>query len=340
MDRDRRRRNGHDVEGNQDERLLRGSDVKRPGSRVSPLPPALAYTGSHRIVDVRALLRSLRPLQWTKNAVVFAALVFSGELFAAGSLARVVVAALVFCCASSAMYLVNDLRDVEEDRVHPEKRHRPIAAGRIPKSQATSAAVVLLGLAVVAAWLVGPSFLVVILTYVALMIAYSYGLKRLVILDVFAIAAGFVLRAVGGGVAIDVPISPWLYLCTMLLALFIGFGKRRHELASLESEAVRHRANLASYTVPLLDQIIGLIASATIMAYSLYTFDAPNLPPTRAMMLTIPFVVYALFRYLYLTQRRDLGGAPEVLLFADRPLLLGIVGWGLTSVVILYLVPQ
>jgi len=275
-----------------------------------------------------------------QNAVVLAALVFSGELFSLGSLARAIAAALVFCCASSAMYLVNDIRDVEGDRVHPKKRLRPIAAGLITTGQATAAAAALFGLAVVGAWLVGPPFLVVILNYVALIVAYTYGLKRLVILDVFAIAAGFVLRAVGGAVAIDVPVSPWLYLCTLLLALFIGFGKRRHELTSLETDAIRHRANLESYTVPLLDQITGVVAAATVMAYSLYTFDAPNVPQNHAMMLTIPFVVYALFRYLYLTQRRDLGGAPEVLLFADRSLLACIAGWGLTAIVILYLVPR
>ena len=310
------------------------------GGEAIGASPGLGRHGSAPIVRLPPLIRSLRPLQWTKNAVVFAALVFSGELFEVGSLLRTLVAAAVFCCASSAMYLVNDLRDVEGDRVHPRKRHRPIAAGLITPSQAAAAAAVLFGIAVAGAWLVGVPLLAVVLAYVALMVAYSYGLKRLVILDVFAIAAGFVLRAVGGAVAIDVPVSPWLYLCTLLLALFIGFGKRRHELTSLEAEAVRHRANLEAYSVPLLDQITGVVASAIVMAYSLYTFDAPNVPSNQAMMLTIPFVVYAVFRYLYLTQRRDLGGAPEVLLFADRSLLACIVGWGVTSVAILYLVPR
>ncbi|HYO29079.1 MAG TPA: decaprenyl-phosphate phosphoribosyltransferase [Thermomicrobiales bacterium] len=292
------------------------------------------------VVRLPPLVRALRPLQWTKNAVVFAALVFSGELFEVGALLRTVLAAAVFCCASSAMYLVNDLRDVEGDRVHPKKRHRPIAAGLVSPGQAGATAAALFAVAVAGGWLVGAPFLLVILMYVGLMVAYSYGLKRLVILDVFAIAAGFVLRAVGGAVAIAVPISPWLYLCTLLLALFLGFGKRRHELTSLEADAVRHRANLDAYSVPLLDQIIGIVASAIVMAYSLYTFDAPNLPGNQAMMLTIPFVVYAVFRYLYLTHRRDLGGAPEVLLFADRSLLACIVGWGLVSITILYLVPR
>jgi 4-hydroxybenzoate polyprenyltransferase len=169
------------------------------------------------------------------------------------------------------------------------------------------------------------------------MIAYSYGLKRLVILDVFAIGTGFVLRAAGGAVAIAVPISPWLYVCTMLLALFIGFGKRRSEIVLLEGQAGRHRANLDAYTIGMLDQIIGIVSSATVMAYSLYTFDAASVPENKSMMLTIPFVLYAIFRYLYLVHRHNLGGSPEVLLFTDRPLLLCIVGWGISSIVILAL---
>jgi len=187
-----------------------------------------------------------------------------------------------------------------------------------------------------AAMLIRPTFGAVIAGYMALMIAYSYGLKRLVIIDVFAIAAGFVLRAAGGAVAIGVPISPWLYVCTMLLALFLGFGKRRNELSTLQDAAVHHRANLDSYSLPLLDQIIAVVASATVMTYSLYTFDAPNVPANHAMMLTIPFVAYAIFRYLFLIYRQDQGGSPEVLLVTDRPLLLCILGWAATSIAILY----
>lgn len=298
-----------------------------------------APTGLARPLNLPALLRALRPLQWTKNAVVLAALVFSGELFEAEPLARALAAMLVFCAVSSAVYLVNDLRDVAADRVHPKKRLRPIAAGLVTPAQAGIAAAALAAGAAVAAWQVRPPFLAAVLAYLALMVAYSSGLKAVVILDVFAIATGFVLRAVGGALAINVPISPWLYVCTMLLALFIGFGKRRHELTSLDAAAAGHRANLDAYSVPLLDQLIGIVAASTVMAYSLYTFDAQNLPRSQAMMLTIPFVVYAIFRYLYLIQRRDLGGAPEVLLFADLPLLGCIAGWGIVSVAILYLVP-
>ena len=284
-----------------------------------------------------ALLRALRPLQWTKNGVVFAALVFDGRLFEAAALAQAVVAVVVFCCISSAGYLVNDLRDVESDRLHPEKRRRPIASGELTTQRALAVAGALFGVALAAAWLVRPEFLGVALSYVALTVAYSLGLKRMAILDVFAIATGFVLRAAAGAVAIASEISPWLLVCTMLLALFIGFGKRRHELASL-ADATGHRANLGDYSLPLLDQIIGIVASATVVAYSLYTFDAA-VPGNYAMMLTIPFVLYAIFRYLYLIHRRELGGTPEALLFSDRPLFACIVAWGVTSVLILYFVP-
>ncbi|MDQ3045643.1 MAG: UbiA prenyltransferase family protein, partial [Chloroflexota bacterium] len=187
------------------------------------------------------------------------------------------------------------------------------------------------------AYVIRPTFLLVVAGYMLLMVAYSYGLKRLVLIDVFAIAAGFVLRAAGGAVAIGVPISPWLYVCTMLLALFLGFAKRRHEMTSLEAMAVRHRANLDAYTVPLLDQLITIVTAATLMAYSLYTFDAATVPSNHAMMLTVPFVVYAMFRYLFLIHRRDGGGSPETLLFKDAPLLAAIVCWGVVSVAILSL---
>jgi 4-hydroxybenzoate polyprenyltransferase len=283
-----------------------------------------------------ALILALRPLQWTKNGLVFAALLFDRRVFEFGPLARSIVAALIFCAVSSGIYLINDVRDAEHDRRHPTKRHRPIASGALAPERAFTIALALLVGGVAASLMLRPGFAGIIAGYVALMVAYSYGLKRLVIIDVFAIAAGFVLRAAGGAVAIAVPISPWLYVCTMLLALFLGFGKRRHELATLQESAVHHRANLDSYSLPLLDQIIAIVASATVMTYSLYTFDAPNVPTNHAMMLTIPFVAYAVFRYLFLVYRHNQGGSPEVLLVTDRPLLLCLIGWAVTSVAILY----
>ena len=303
-----------------------------------PVRPARGAKAVARALDgLPPIVRAMRPLQWTKNGIVAAALVFDRKLFELEPALRCLLAILCFCAVSSAIYLINDLKDIEADRHHPVKRHRPIAAGEVSPGFALAVAVSLLVAALAGAALNGLDFVAVIAGYAALMVAYSAGLKQLVILDVFAIAAGFVLRAAGGAVAIDVPISPWLYVCTLLLALFLGFGKRRNELATLDAAAVRHRANLEAYTIPFLDQLISVVASAVVMAYSIYTFAAPNVPDNHAMMLTIPFVAYAVFRYLFLIHRRDLGGSPEILLFTDRPLLICILGWGLASVAILYL---
>ena len=288
-------------------------------------------------IRLPALLRAMRPLQWTKNSLVFAALLFAHKVFEVEPLLRSIAAAVIFCAVSSGVYLINDIRDAEQDRLHPRKRQRPIAAGEVSVRVATVAAAVLLAGGVIGALALEPEFAAIIAGYIALMVAYSYGLKRLVILDVFAIAAGFVLRAASGAVVIDVPISPWLYVCTGLGALFIGFGKRRNELATLEGVAGQHRANLDAYSLPLLDQIIGIVSAAMIISYSVYTFDAAAVPENHALMLTIPFVLYAIFRYLYLIYRKHLGGSPEVLLVTDRPLLLCIIGWALASLVILSL---
>jgi 4-hydroxybenzoate polyprenyltransferase len=284
----------------------------------------------------RLYLAAMRPKQWTKNAVVFAALVFDHKLFNTSAFAMVIAAALCFCLVSSAVYIVNDLRDAESDRAHPKKRLRPIASGEIGPSTASALVVLLLAISVPLATALRPEFALVIGGYLALMTAYTFMLKHLVIVDVFAISAGFVLRAAGGAVVLNVPISPWLYVCTVLLSLFIGFGKRRHELILLEDSAGSHRRNLDEYSPELLDQFILITAAATIMAYSLYTFVAANLPDDHSMMLTIPFVVYAIFRYLFLIHRRDGGGSPEQLLLSDLPLLSCIALWGLASVLILY----
>lgn len=326
---------------------------KSPRSRLSngrePVaqlePPALARSTVQRRVrramasptaSLPAPLRAMRPLQWTKNAVVAAALIFDEKVIQLEPALRSLGAVLVFCVLSSAIYLINDIRDAPADRLHPAKRLRPIAAGELPVKRAVWMATGLLVAGMTGAWLVRPEFAAVAAGYVALMIAYSGWLKQMVILDVFAIAAGFVLRAVGGAVAIAVTISPWLLVCTALLALFVGFGKRRHELVTLHN-AAGHRANLDSYSLPLLDQLLAVLGSATVMAYSFYTFDASNVPRNHAMMLTIPFVAYAVFRYLFLIHRRELGGVPEQLLFTDRPLLVAILSWGIASMAILAL---
>ena len=282
------------------------------------------------------LLRAMRPIQWSKNSLVFAALLFDRQVFEFDRLWRCLAAALVFCAVSSAIYLINDVRDQEQDRLHPRKRFRPIAAGQVSTTQATWIALLLLVTALVASVAVQPAFVLVILGYVALMIGYSYGLKRLVIVDVFAIAAGFVLRAAGGAVAINVTASPWLFVCTALGALFIGFGKRRNELVTLEASAGAHRANLDDYSLPMLDQIIAIVSASMLVSYAFYTFDASNVPDSHAMMLTIPFVAYGLFRYLFLIYRRGEGGSPELLLVRDPGLITCIAGWVLTSLAILY----
>jgi 4-hydroxybenzoate polyprenyltransferase len=298
--------------------------------------PSRVDTAPTRRESALSLVSSLRPKQWTKNAVVFAALVFDHQLFDTTKLATVIGAFICFCLASSAIYVVNDIHDIESDRLHPRKRLRPIAAGQISVARAWGFAVVLASVGVVGGLLLRPAFGGVVAVYVLLMLVYTFVLKHMVIVDVFTISAGFVLRAVGGAVVLAVPISPWLYVCTILLSLFIGFGKRRHELLLLEDGAGLHRRNLSDYSAQLLDQFILIAAAATVMAYALYTFTSPSLPDSHAMMLTIPFVLYAIFRYLFLVHRRDEGGSPEQMLLSDAPLLVSIALWGLATIVILY----
>ncbi len=285
----------------------------------------------------RALVEALRPKQWTKNAVVFAPLVFDNKLFNLTNFVNVTLAALLFCLTSGVIYLCNDLLDVEADRVHPKKRLRPIASGRLSQRAAIGFAALFGVFVIFASLLITPWLTLVFGGYMAMMFSYTLVLKHLVIIDVFVIAAGFLLRSAAGAVVIHVPLSPWLYVCLVLLSLFIGFAKRRHEIELLETSAGTHRRNLELYSKPLLDELIMIVAAATIMAYSLYTFSAPNLPKSHSMMLTIPFVLYGVFRYLYLVHREDGGGAPEQLLVEDRPLLITVFLWGVTAVAILYI---
>ena len=283
-----------------------------------------------------AVAQSLRPKQWTKNLLVFAGLTFTYNLRNEAMLAATLGAFAVFCALSSAGYLWNDLRDAATDRLHPTKKLRPIASGRLPTGLAAGLAAGLAfgGLAV--AFSLRGSFGLVAALYLVLTIAYSVWLKHLVLIDLFGISAGFVLRAVGGAVVIGVPVSPWLYVCTVLVSLLLGLGKRRHELELLASDAAGHRRSLGQYTLELVDQLILIVASATIMAYSLYTFSAENLPRDHSMMLTIPLVLYGIFRYLYLLRVKRQGGAPEDMLLADAGLLATVVGWVLLSIAILY----
>ena len=282
------------------------------------------------------LLKTMRPKQWPKNVFIFTALVFVEKLFAPSPLLKTIAAFILFCLTSSAVYLINDVADIEKDRQHPTKRLRPLPSGQLKPSVAIAAGVLIPLVTLPLSFLLDFYFGLVALAYLLTMIVYSFILKNIMILDVLTIAAGFVLRAVAGAVVISVPISPWLYVCTTLLALFIAISRRRHELVLLAENANEHRASLNEYSLPLLDQMIAVVTSAAIIAYSLYTFSAPNLPPNHAMMLTIPFVLYGLFRYLYLIHIENKGGTPEEIFLSDLPLIIDLGLWSLAVIAILY----
>ena len=286
-----------------------------------------------------ALLKTMRPRQWvTKNIFIFAALVADKQLFKPEAFLRTLAGFALFSLISSCVYIINDLADVEADRQHPEKKNRPIASGKLPVSVAVTAAILFVMITFVLAYLLAPSLLAVIGGYFVINLAYSKWLKHIPILDVLIISTGFVLRVGAGVTLIDVErFSPWLYVVMTLLSLFLGFGKRRAELALLAHGAGSHRKVLDGYTLPLLDQYIMIVSGATIVAYSLYTFSAPNLPENHSMMLTIPFVVYAIFRYMYLIEVKHEGGAPEEVLLSDRPFQLAMLLWGLTVLAIFYI---
>lgn len=287
---------------------------------------------------LRALLKTMRPRQWTKNVFIFAALVFDGKLFYLTDSLRTLAGFGLFCLISSAVYIINDLLDVESDLQHPVKKNRPIASGRLPVAVAVAAAVLLALGAFAAAYILAWQLALTLLAYFAIMLAYSKWLKHIPILDVLILAAGFVLRVHAGTTLITVErFSPWLYVLMTLLALYLGFGKRRAELGLLSNDAANHRKVLDGYTIPLLDQFITIVSGTTIVAYSLYTFFRPEAPGSHALMLTIPFVVYAIFRYLYLIQVKQIGGEPEEILLTDRPFQVSLLLWGLTVLAVFYL---
>jgi 4-hydroxybenzoate polyprenyltransferase len=285
-----------------------------------------------------SLFASLRPDQWHKNLIVFAALIFAVKLLDPAALANASAAFLIFCALSGAVYLINDVSDREQDRLHPIKRMRPIASGDLAPGTALVFAVVLGAAALAAAFQLRPGFGVAAASYLALFVVYTRWLKHVVVLDVMAIALGFVLRAVAGGLVIDVHVSNWLLICTMLGALFLGLAKRRHEITLLADGAKGHRRILEEYDPYLLDQMIGVVAAATMVAYIIYCAS----PETHAyfgtewMVLTTPFPIYGLFRYLYLVHRKAGGGSPSDMLLSDRPLLACVLLWGLTAVAIIY----
>jgi 4-hydroxybenzoate polyprenyltransferase len=280
----------------------------------------------------------MRPHQWTKNVIIFAALVFDVKLLSVRYTARAIAGFLLFCLISGVVYTINDLVDLEKDRQHPRKRNRPLASGALSPRLALGAVMIILIMALPAAMALDMSFALILFGYLILQLAYSFVLKHIVLIDVLAIAAGFVLRVGAGVPLVDAQrFSPWLYICTTLLALFLGLSKRRGELVALAGDAGNHRPSLADYTLPLLDQLISMVTASTILAYALYTFSATNLPVDHTMMLTIPFVIYALFRYMYLVHAKGTTLAPDEVLLTDRPTLLNIVLWGLTVILIMYL---
>jgi len=287
---------------------------------------------------IKVLLKTMRPRQWTKNVFIFAALVFDKQLLIPNSFLRTLEGVILFCLISSSVYIFNDLADIEADRQHPEKKNRPIPSGKLPVSIAWTAGIALILVSVGLGYLLSPAFSAVVAGYFVLNLAYSKWLKHMPILDVLIIAAGFVLRVHAGVTLISVErFSPWLYVVMTLLSLFLGFGKRRAELALLAHGAGSHRKVLDGYTLPLLDQYIMIVSGTTIVSYSLYTFSAPNVPANHSMMLTIPFVVYTIFRYLYLIEVEHAGGEPEEILLTDRPFQIAMGLWALTVLAVFYL---
>jgi len=276
---------------------------------------------------MKDLLIALRPQQWVKNIVLFAGLIFSQNFFDPWRSAVVLAAAVVFCLASSALYLLNDILDIEADRKHPQKKNRPLASGRISPITAHVLSYTLMLWAFIAAYILNRNFGIILTVYLILEFSYSAYLKNVVILDIFCIAAGFLLRVVAGAVVIDVPISNWLLICTIFLSLFLALGKRRGEMVLLEDRAADHRPVLAHYSLPFIDQMMTVVTASTILSYVLYALSPQTTAKfhTRNLQYSIIFVVYGIFRYLYLVFQKKEGGAPEKVLFSDKPLLFDLL---------------
>jgi len=285
------------------------------------------------------LIKSMRPRQWTKNVFVLAALVFDRQLNNPLAVSRTLAGLIIFCFISSAVYLINDVKDIEADRAHPRKKNRPIASGQLPVRVAVISAVIIIMFSLAASIVLSPLFAMVVVLYLIINVLYSFWLKHVPLIDVLLISAGFVLRVSAGVTLIVVErFSPWLFAVTTLFTLYLGFGKRRAELATLsKDQAQSHRRVLDGYTIPLLDQLITIVSSTTIMSYSLYTFSAVNLPENHTMMLTIPFVIYGIFRYLYLIQVKGAGGAPEDMVLSDSPLQITVALYCLAVLLIFYI---
>jgi 4-hydroxybenzoate polyprenyltransferase len=310
-------------------------------ARSTSSPVALSDTSTREVSAGRVLLNllaSLRPAQWTKNLLVFAGVLFGQRLGDGSAVGRSFAAFVVFCGLSGVVYLLNDVLDRERDRLHPLKSRRPIASGQLPVATALSAAGLLGTGSLAAAFVLSWRFGVVAAAYLGLLVLYSAGLKKIVIIDVLTIAVGFVLRAVAGAVAVEVQISHWLLLCTILLALFIALAKRRQELVQLAGKATHHREILGEYSPQLLDQMIAVVTASTLISYAFYTVSPETELKfgTRWLGLTIPFPLYGIFRYLYLMHQREGGGSPADLLLTDRPLLACVALWALAVALLIY----
>jgi len=286
------------------------------------------------IGKLKGFIRLARPKQLTKNLSVFAALIFAKHVFEPDYFIKVLLGFFCFCLISSCVYILNDIVDANKDMLHPKKKYRPIAAGIISKKEAVALLLMLLPLVITGSFLLDIYFGAVIAIYFANNLLYSFKLKHVVIIDVMSIALGFILRVVGGGLAIRVYISPWILLCTLLLSLFLGFSKRRNELLVLEGDADRHRKILDEYSLSFIDNMLSIVTASTVMAYSLYTFSSSD---NYNMMLTIPFVLYGIFRYQYIIYKKNEGGSPEETVMSDIPLIINILLWVVCSTVILYL---
>jgi len=286
-----------------------------------------------------SLLKLMRPAQWLKNGILLAALVFAGEAAHLDMVRLAVYAVIIYCLLSSAVYVFNDIIDRENDRRHPLKKTRPLADGQVSVATASVLAVVLAMLGIAGAWLINLTFFTVALVFLALNLLYTLWLKNIVIVDVMSIAVSFVLRAYAGAVAIEVPASKWMLINTLLLALFLGFGKRRHELLLLEDSATSHRRILDRYSPYLLDQLIGVVTASVVVMYMLYTFSSEVMQKlgTGNLFVTIPFVVYGVFRYLYLIHKEEKGGSPTRVLISDTPILVDVILWLITAIIVLYL---
>jgi 4-hydroxybenzoate polyprenyltransferase len=279
----------------------------------------------------------MRPRQWPKNGFVFAALFFDRQALQIDSILQAILAFILLCLVSSAVYIMNDLADIESDREHPTKRNRPLPSGRLDVNVARVALVILVVVGLAASFVLSTAFGLILLGYFLLQVAYTWQLKHMVLLDVSAVATGFVLRVAAGVAIVEVErFSPWLYVCTGFLALFLALGKRRHELVLLGDGAGSHRAILQEYNLDLIDRLMGIVATSCLVSYSLYTFQSEGLPPNHFMMLTIPFALYTLFRLLYLIHVRQEGGAPEEILLRDRPLQAALVFWAVVIFLALY----